>query len=156
MQLTILRDRKAGGFDQLLLDSLYDSGEAQQRALAPATGPAANPHGRLRASAPPPALALMAPPGPDPFAASASIAPPAYVQMALRARQQQEMMAQQAAMLDYYHGAGQMQLRRAWDDTYIYGMTMRQRHHLNLLPWRCSNGSVDALGVRYGSFLVPY
>ncbi|CAL9757400.1 unnamed protein product [Musa acuminata subsp. burmannicoides] len=75
----LVESKLAGGFDMLLLDSLYeDSARRQQMASADSGGLDANPFD-LR----------------DPFAMSNSIAPPPSVQMALMAQQQQQYYQQQ-------------------------------------------------------------
>jgi hypothetical protein len=74
----ISSDRQAGGFDKLLLDSLYEDGaRRQQIASVTYTGSlgAANPFSVN---------------GNDPFAMSSSFAPPANVQLALMTQNQQQ------------------------------------------------------------------
>ncbi|KAF3794566.1 putative clathrin assembly protein [Nymphaea thermarum] len=77
---TLTESKMAGGFDRLLLDSLYEDAEArkqQQPAYGVSLGP--NPFDAR-----------------DPFAMSQGIAPPPNVQMALMAQQQQQMMLMQS------------------------------------------------------------
>ncbi|XP_072953781.1 putative clathrin assembly protein At5g57200 [Typha angustifolia] len=76
-QLT--ESKLAGGFDKLLLDSLYDdASRRQQNTEAYGSGPAANPFDMR-----------------DPFSTSNNIAPPTNVQMSLMAQQQQQYYQQQ-------------------------------------------------------------
>lgn len=103
----------AGGFDPLLLTSMYDQGAVLQNQRA-----AAVPAGSASSVAIPnrPAssfLALPAPPGgmslpvtgEDPFAASAVVPPPAYVQMADLTTKQQ-LLAQEQTMWQKYQMDG--------------------------------------------------
>nr|CAD1827635.1 unnamed protein product [Ananas comosus var. bracteatus] len=84
-QLT--ESKLAGGFDKLLLDSLYDDGARRQQTTATYGGPAATnpfePH--------------------DPFATSNSIAPPTNVQMSMMAQQQHDMTMTMNMMPHPYH-----------------------------------------------------
>lgn len=102
----------AGGFDNLLLDSMYNQGEVlQKQAIASApSGSASSVVLTNRASA---FLALPAPPGTtpssvngeDPFAASAVVPPPAYVQMSdLNTKQQ--LLSQEQIMWQRYQMEG--------------------------------------------------
>lgn len=101
----------AGGLDSLLLTSMYDQGLVnQQQAISQAA--AAQGSASSVAILPRPAstfLALPAPPGEtaapvgghDPFAASAVVPPPAYVQMADLTKKQQHLTQEQAVWQQY-------------------------------------------------------
>ncbi|CAM0908953.1 unnamed protein product [Alopecurus aequalis] len=95
----------AGGFDKLLLDSLYeDSARRQQIASVTYTGSvAANPFDPN-----------------DPFAMSNSFAPPSNVQFAMMAQQQQYYQAQQQ---DYFNLHQQQQM-----------VTMPQQQQMVMMP----------------------
>jgi hypothetical protein len=103
----------AGGFDPLLLDSMYSQGEVLQKQAVSAT-----PSGSASSVAIPnrPSssfLALPAPPGAmpvpvngeDPFAASAVVPPPSYVQMADLTTKQQ-LLSQEQSMWQRYQTEG--------------------------------------------------
>lgn len=108
----------AGGFDRLLLDSMYDQA-VDRHNLAAATAPSGSASsvalpGRPQSSF----LALPAPPhamegvtSQDPFAASINVPPPAYVQMSDVQHKQQLLVQEQQLWLQYqrdgmqgYHG----------------------------------------------------
>ncbi|MQL79676.1 hypothetical protein Taro_012110 [Colocasia esculenta] len=84
----VAESKLAGGFDRLLLDSLYeDATRRQQNFGGYATGPTAGPN----------------PFDPrDPFTMSNGIAPPTDVQMAMMAQQQQQYHQQQMGMMVPY------------------------------------------------------
>ena len=92
--------QQAGGFDKLLLDSLYeDSARRQQIASVTYTGSvAANPFDPN-----------------DPFAMSNSFAPPSNVQLAMMAQQQQYYQAQQQ---EYFNLQQQQQMVMMPPQTY--------------------------------------
>ncbi|XP_008781765.2 putative clathrin assembly protein At5g57200 [Phoenix dactylifera] len=77
----VVESKLAGGFDKLLLDSLYEDASRRQQ-----IGADANPFNSR-----------------DPFAMSNSIAPPPNVQMALMAQQQQQYYYQQQQQQQQYH-----------------------------------------------------
>lgn len=105
----------AGGFDRLLLDSLYDQGIENWKLQAAASCPA----GSASSVATPSFsqsnfLALSAAPaagpekkevGEDPFAASINVPPPAYVQMAELRQKQQLLVQEQQHWLQYRQGS---------------------------------------------------
>ncbi|MCO5578060.1 hypothetical protein L7F22_031898 [Adiantum nelumboides] len=97
----------AGGFNNLLLDSLYEQGLDRQKMLT-ATAPSGSASsvampGRPQTNF----LALPAPPAAatalseDPFAASTSVPPPAYVQMSEVRQKQQLLMQEQQQWIQY-------------------------------------------------------
>lgn len=97
----------AGGFNHLLLDSLYEQGASRQKMLS-ATAPSGSASsvaipGRPQSNF----LALPAPPAAatalseDPFAASTSVPPPAYVQMSEMRQKQQLLVQEQQQWLQY-------------------------------------------------------
>ncbi|MCO5575442.1 hypothetical protein L7F22_029243 [Adiantum nelumboides] len=97
----------AGGFSNLLLDSLYEQGLDRQKMLT-ATAPSGSASsvampGRPQTNF----LALPAPPAAatalseDPFAASMSVPPPAYVQMSEVRQKQQLLMQEQQQWIQY-------------------------------------------------------
>lgn len=113
------RSQMAGGFDNLLLESMYEQGAANQVSAASSVvgGSASSVALPNRAAAT--YLALPAPPGAspvaggsqDPFAASATVPPPAYVQMEdlkkkqdLLVQEQQAWQRYQASGMQGYHG----------------------------------------------------
>jgi hypothetical protein len=82
----------AGGFDPLLLDSMYSQGEVLQKQAV------------LALPAPPGGMPLAVN-GEDPFAASAVVPPPAYVQMADLATKR-ELLTQEQVMWQRYQMEG--------------------------------------------------
>ncbi|KAG0603053.1 hypothetical protein M758_10G062400 [Ceratodon purpureus] len=103
----------AGGFDPLLLDSMYSQGEVLQKQAVSAV-PAGSASSVAIPNRPASAfLALPAPPGgmplavngEDPFAASAVVPPPAYVQMADLATKR-ELLTQEQVMWQRYQMEG--------------------------------------------------
>lgn len=107
----------AGGFDMLMLDGMY-----QQASLATATTGAAGSASSVAlgsAGKPAPMLALPAPPtanggptttGQDPFAASVSMPPPAYVQMSEMEKKQKLLVEEQQMWQQYARDGMQGQL----------------------------------------------
>ncbi|CAM6012427.1 unnamed protein product [Sphagnum balticum] len=107
----------AGGFDPLLLSSMYQQGEVrQQQAVAAAVAmqgsassvalPSSRPGSSFLAlPAPPGATPPPAAGGEDPFAASAIVPPPAYVQMADLTKKQQ-LLAQEQVLWQQYQMNG--------------------------------------------------
>eukprot|EP00250_Pteridium_aquilinum_P011792 c20307_g1_i1 orf=696-2603(+) len=100
----------AGGFNNLLLESLYDQGADRQKMLS-ATAPSGSASsvampGRPQTNF----LALPAPPAAatalseDPFAASTIVPPPAYVQMSEMRQKQQMLVQEQQQWLQYQQG----------------------------------------------------
>ncbi|CAM6051815.1 unnamed protein product [Sphagnum compactum] len=123
----------AGGFDPLLLSSMYQQGEVRQQQAAAiaiaAQGSASSvalPVNRSPASS---LLALPAPPGAmpltvggeDPFAASAMVPPPAYVQMADLTKKQQ-LLAQEQALWQQYQMNGMQGQLSLMNNPYASGM----------------------------------
>lgn len=103
----------AGGFDPLLLDSMYSQGAVLQKQAANAM-PAGSASSVAIPNRPASAfLALPAPPGgmplpvsgEDPFAASALVPPPPYVQMADLTKKQQ-LLTQEQVMWQQYQSEG--------------------------------------------------
>ncbi|XP_010433571.1 PREDICTED: putative clathrin assembly protein At4g25940 [Camelina sativa] len=88
----------AGGFDNLLLDSLYEDDSARRQIQLTNAGYG---HGGTdTAAAPPPNPFEMQQ---DPFAMSNNIAPPTNVQMAMQQQQQQNMMMMHQSPYNYTH-----------------------------------------------------
>ncbi|CAM6038704.1 unnamed protein product [Sphagnum compactum] len=103
----------AGGFDPLLLTSMYDQGAARQKQAAAAI-PAGSASSVCIPNRPSSSfLALPAPPGAmplpesgeDPFAASVVIPPPSYVQIADMSKKQQ-LLVQEQMMWQKYQSDG--------------------------------------------------
>ncbi|CAK9867342.1 unnamed protein product [Sphagnum jensenii] len=103
----------AGGFDPLLLTSMYDQGATRQKQAA-TTIPAGSASSVCIPNRPSSSfLALPAPPGAmplpesgeDPFAASAVIPPPSYVQIADMSKKQQ-LLVQEQMMWQKYQSDG--------------------------------------------------
>ncbi|XP_010913847.2 putative clathrin assembly protein At5g57200 [Elaeis guineensis] len=92
----VVESKLAGGFDKLLLDSLYEDSSRRQQ-----IGAAANPFDSR-----------------DPFAMSNSIAPPPNVQMALMAQQQQQYYYQQQQQ--YYQQQQMTMVPHAYQPQYPY------------------------------------
>ncbi|GJN39217.1 hypothetical protein PR202_gb28321 [Eleusine coracana subsp. coracana] len=86
----------AGGFDKLLLDSLYDDAAWRQQAAADAYG-----NGQV-----------------DPFATSNGVAPPTGVQMSMMAQQQQAMHGMPQQFQAPYNGAAASQFHNPFGDAY--------------------------------------
>nr|CAD1828704.1 unnamed protein product [Ananas comosus var. bracteatus] len=111
-----------GGFDPLLLNGMYDQGTVRQHAAAQASGSgsassAALPAPGLRRGAQ--VLALPAPDGTvqviggDPFVASLSVPPPAYVQMAEMEKKQQLLVQEQHVWMQFQRDGMQGQVSSA-------------------------------------------
>ncbi|XP_009408060.2 putative clathrin assembly protein At5g57200 [Musa acuminata AAA Group] len=90
----LVESQLAGGFDRLLLESLYEDSSRRQQIAAAYSGGGmdANPFDFG-----------------DPFAMSNSIAPPPSVQMALMAQQQQQLYYQQQQLQQQYYSPQQQQ-----------------------------------------------
>ncbi|KAL6603248.1 hypothetical protein ACP70R_043609 [Stipagrostis hirtigluma subsp. patula] len=86
-QLT--ESKLAGGFDKLLLDSLYEDAARRQQAATDAYGNGYNSHQV------------------DPFAMSNAVAPPTGVQMSMMAQQQQAMLGMPQSFQPQYEAASQ-------------------------------------------------
>jgi hypothetical protein len=87
---------QAGGFDGLLLDSLYeDASRRQQQQATYSTDPHV-----------------------DPFAASTSVAPPTEVQMSMMAHQQQEMFGMPYQQPQSYAAAASQSQANPFGDAY--------------------------------------
>ncbi|ONK59520.1 uncharacterized protein A4U43_C08F7270 [Asparagus officinalis] len=116
----------AGGFDPLLLNGMYDQGAVRQHVSAQTSGGSAS-SVALPVKSKTPVLALPAPDGTvqtvggDPFAASASIPPPSYVQMADMEKKQQLLTHEQLMWQQYARNGmqGQTSLARL-ENSYTY------------------------------------
>ncbi len=103
----------AGGFDPLLLNSMYDQGAVwhKQAAAAIPAGSASSvcipnrPASSFLALPAPPGAMPLAESGEDPFAASAVIPPPSYVQMADLTKKQQ-LLTQEQLLWQKYQSDG--------------------------------------------------
>jgi hypothetical protein len=103
----------AGGFDPLLLNSMYDQGAVwhKQAAAAIPAGSASSvcipnrPASSFLALPAPPGAMPLAESGEDPFAASAVIPPPSYVQMADMTKKQQ-LLTQEQLLWQKYQSDG--------------------------------------------------
>ncbi|CAK9263988.1 unnamed protein product [Sphagnum jensenii] len=123
----------AGGFDPLLLSSMYQQGEVRQQQAAAtaiaAQGSASSVALPVNRSPGSSLLALPAPPGAmpltvggeDPFAASAMVPPPAYVQMADLTKKQQ-LLAQEQALWQQYQMNGMQGQLSLMNNPYASGM----------------------------------
>ncbi|KAL5203486.1 hypothetical protein ABZP36_014438 [Zizania latifolia] len=104
-----------GGLDPLLLNGMYDQGAVRQQVSAQAATGRASSVAVPRHGVAAPVLALPAPDGTvqtvggDPFAASLSVPPPAYVQMAEMERKQQLLVQEQQMWAQYRQGGMQGQ-----------------------------------------------
>ncbi|AEE85135.1 ENTH/ANTH/VHS superfamily protein [Arabidopsis thaliana] len=87
----------AGGFDNLLLDSLYEDDSARRQIQLTNAGYG---HGGIDTTAAPPNPFQMQQ---DPFAMSNNIAPPTNVQMAMQQQQQQQMTMMHQSPYNYTH-----------------------------------------------------
>ncbi|KAJ6845839.1 putative clathrin assembly protein [Iris pallida] len=124
----VVESKLAGGFDKLLLDSLYeDESRRQQIAAAGYYGGAetANPFETR-----------------DPFAMSNSIAPPANVQMAVMAQQQQYYYQQQQQQ--YYY---QQQQQQYYQQQMCYPQQQQQQQQqMMMVPYQAQNPSQQPAG----------
>ncbi|KAF5183058.1 Clathrin coat assembly protein [Thalictrum thalictroides] len=110
-----------GGFDPLLLNGMYDQGAVSQHASAAQfnSGSASSVALPGLGKSTTPVLALPAPDGSiqtvsqDPFAASISIPPPSYVQMADMEKKQQLLVQEQEVWNQYARGGMQGQVSLA-------------------------------------------
>jgi len=124
--LTKQKANLAGGFDPLLLNGMYDQGTVRQHVSAQVNGGSAS-SVALPGRSTTPMLALPAPDGTvqtiggDPFAASASIPPPSYVQMVDMEKKQQLLTHEQLMWQQYARNGmqGQASLARI-DNGYGY------------------------------------
>ncbi|KAL2928214.1 hypothetical protein RDABS01_019565 [Bienertia sinuspersici] len=106
--LTKQKNDMGGGLDPLLLNGMYDSGVVKQHVTATqVSGSASSVAIPGPGKTTTPVLALPAPDGSvqtvggDPFAASLSVAPPAYVQMADMEKKQHLLVQEQAVWQQY-------------------------------------------------------
>ncbi|KAH9613484.1 hypothetical protein KSS87_022782 [Heliosperma pusillum] len=103
-----------GGFDSLLLNGMYDQGVVRQHVSATQMSGSAS-SVALPGKTTTPMLALPAPDGSvqtvggDPFAASLSVPPPAYVQMSDLEKKQQLLVQEQMVWQQYANGGMQGQ-----------------------------------------------
>lgn len=106
----------AGGFNNLLLESLYEQGADRQKTLS-ATAPSGSassvampgrPQSNFLALPAPPAAATVL--SEDPFAASVTVPPPAYVQMSELRQKQQLLVQEQQQWIQYQQSMMQGQL----------------------------------------------
>jgi hypothetical protein len=97
----------AGGFNNLLLESLYEQAETRQKTMAAIAPVGSASSVAVLGHAQSNFLALPAPPSAatalshDPFAASVSVPPPAYVQMSEMRHKQQLLVQEQQQWLQY-------------------------------------------------------
>ena len=98
-----------GGFDQLLLDALYQhpSQPANGLGFTGSASSVANPHGQRLLALPAPMAATG---GDDPFAASLGVEPPAYVRMSDMEKKQQLLVEEQMMWQQYAKDGMQGQL----------------------------------------------
>lgn len=121
-----------GGFDQLLLDGMYQQGATQQAvassgvvatgsASSMALGSAGRP-AMLALPAPPGAEGAQVAPGSDPFTASLSVAPPPYVQMSEMEKKQRLLVQEQLLWQQYEKDGrqGKIGLTNAQQNPYPY------------------------------------
>ncbi|XP_074572248.1 putative clathrin assembly protein At5g57200 [Curcuma longa] len=125
----LVESKLAGGFDKLLLDSLYeDSARRQQIAAAYSGGGMdANPFDYR-----------------DPFAMSNGIAPPPNVQMAMMAQQQQ-----------YYYHQQQLQQHYPMQQQQYYHQQPQQQQTMMMVPYQPQQqlgGSANPFGDPFGGF----
>lgn len=116
----------AGGFDPLLLTGMYEQGAVRQQVSAQVSGGSASSVALLGRSKTP-VLALPAPDGTvqtinqDPFAASTTIPPPSYVQMADMEKKQQLLTHEQLVWQQYAQNGMQGQATLAkLENNYMY------------------------------------
>ncbi|KAJ7549632.1 hypothetical protein O6H91_07G061000 [Diphasiastrum complanatum] len=106
-KLSKTKESMAGGFDRLLLDSMYDQAVSSQNHSS--TMPAGSASSVALPGKPPSSLlALPAPvsvPGEDPFVASVAVPPPTFVQM-VDLRQKQQLLFQEQQLWDHYQRGG--------------------------------------------------
>ncbi|BFI30869.1 hypothetical protein MPTK2_3g16270 [Marchantia polymorpha subsp. ruderalis] len=105
------QDTLAGGFNPLLLDSMYEQADANRRLATVPTGSESSVAISTGAGRPAsgvlalPAPVAVAMPGQDPFAASQVVPPPPYVQMSDMLKKQQ-LLAQEQQMWQQYQNEG--------------------------------------------------
>ncbi|XP_010536897.1 PREDICTED: putative clathrin assembly protein At5g57200 [Tarenaya hassleriana] len=104
----------AGGFDKLLLDSLYEDEAARRQIQLTNAGYG---HGGMAVTAPPNPFEMQR----DPFAMSNTIAPPTNVQMAMLSQQQQQQQYEQQQQ----HQMMMMQQQQQ----YQYNYSTNHYHH---------------------------
>ncbi|KAG5226083.1 clathrin assembly protein [Salix suchowensis] len=125
-----------GGFDSLLLNGMYDQAAARQHvSSAQLTGRSATSRAQNQ----------------DPFAASLTVPPPSYVQIAEMERKQRLLVNEQQLWQHYGRDGmhGQVDLTKINDPSGYYGLV--------LIQWRCLTGchrSV-ACGSREGTPIPP-
>lgn len=101
----------AGGFDNLLLDSLYEYGADRQKMLTVPSGSTSSvalvgqPHSTMLALPAPPLAGIAG--SNDPFTASDGVPRPAYVQMSEMWQKQQLLVQEQQQWLQYQQGGMQ-------------------------------------------------
>ncbi|KAJ6834211.1 putative clathrin assembly protein [Iris pallida] len=119
----VVESKLAGGFDNLLLDSLYEDASRRQQIAAAGYNGGADTCVPFESR--------------DPFAMSSSIAPPANVQMAVMAQQQQYYQQQQQ---QYYY---QQQQQQQYYQQQLY---FPQQQQQMMVPYQAQNSSEQSAG----------
>lgn len=150
----------AGGFDPLLLNGMYDQGAVRQHVNATQLtgGSASSVTLPVPGKSSTPVLALPAPDGTvqklgneDPFAASLSVPPPAYVQMAEMERKQQFLVQEQQLWQQYGRDGmqGQVGLNKIAGNLGYYGPNPQL-----MMPYGMPQ--VTGMGQPGGYYYAPY
>ncbi|KAJ4708230.1 Epsin N-terminal domain-containing protein / clathrin assembly protein-related [Melia azedarach] len=151
----------AGGFDPLLLNGMYDQGAVRQHVsntqLSGGSASSVTLPGPGKGATP--VLALPAPDGTvqtlgneDPFAASLSVPPPSYVQMAEIERKQQLLVQEQQLWQQYGRDGmlGQTSLAKIGGGSGYYGPSAPQSNMPYGMP------QFSGMGQHGGYYYAPY
>lgn len=153
----------AGGFDPLLLNGMYDQGAVRQHvSTTQLSGGSAS---SVALPGPPgknssPVLALPAPDGTlqavgqqDPFAASLTVPPPSYVQIADMERKQQFLVQEQQLWQQYGREGmqGQVSLAKIAGGSGYYGPKPHQ-----MMPYGMPQPQFSNMGQPGGYYYAPY
>ncbi|XP_031266384.1 probable clathrin assembly protein At4g32285 [Pistacia vera] len=150
----------AGGFDPLLLNGMYDQGAVRQHVNTTqlSGGSASSVTLPVPGKSSTPVLALPAPDGTvqrlgneDPFAASLTVPPPAYVQMAEMERKQQFLVQEQQLWQQYGRDGmqGQVGLNKIAGNPGYYGPNPQ-----SMMPYGMPQ--VTGMGQPGGYYYAPY
>ncbi|CAI7920063.1 unnamed protein product [Closterium sp. NIES-54] len=157
----------SGGWDQLLLDSLYEAAQAQKHA-SDATAARLGGAGGSGVGASAAGAGGSGGANGDPFAASAAVPPPPYVQMALRAQQQlamelqRRMLSQHARFFAAARSAGgaDAMFAASWmvqqKQMQVYQQQQYQARPGGVVVGPSGPYNWNGVGVQYGNVLIPF
>ncbi|CAI5955952.1 unnamed protein product [Closterium sp. NIES-64] len=158
----------SGGWDQLLLDSLYEAAQAQKHASDATAARLGGAGGSGVGAGAAAAVGGIGGAIGDPFAASAAVPPPPYVQMALRAQQQlamelqRRMLSQHARFFAAARSAGgaDAMFAASWMVQQKQMQVYQQQQYMarpgGVVVGPSGPYNWNGVGVQYGNVLIPF